>query len=111
MLQATSYATGALTFCLTNNYTTAYTIALIADIDRRGRLIPFASACFSAGAIFGPLLSGHLLETYGLWTMLILPAVAWIAAWTSFGWCHHMAVKRRAFIDHKTIAVSPAASA
>jgi hypothetical protein len=37
--------------------------------------------------IFGPLLSGHLLESYGLGTMLVLPAVAWVAAWWSFGWC------------------------
>jgi hypothetical protein len=93
------FAIGVFVFCLTNNYTTAYTIALIADIDVRGRLIPFASACFSAGAIFGPLLSGHLLESYGLGTMLVLPAVAWVAAWSSFSWCYHAAQKRHAIID------------
>jgi MFS family permease len=102
------FAAGALVFCLTNNYTTAYTMALIADIDRRGRLIPFASACFSAGAIFGPILSGHLLESYGLGAMLTLPAVAWIAAWSSFGWCHRLAVRRHAFVEHSVDSLNPA---
>jgi MFS family permease len=96
----TPFVIGSLVFCLTNNYTTAYTIALIADIDLRGRLIPFASACFSAGAIFGPLLSGHLLESYGLGAMLALPAITWVAAWSSFSWCYKMARKRHAIIDH-----------
>jgi hypothetical protein len=99
-----AFAIGALVFCFTNNYTTAYTMALIADIDLRGRLIPFASACFSAGAIFGPLISGHLLETYGLTAMLTLPAVAWIAAWMTFGWCHRVARLRHAFVEHSAAA-------
>jgi predicted MFS family arabinose efflux permease len=78
------FAIGALVFCLTNNYTLAYTMAMVANIDRRGRLIPFASACFSAGAIFGPALAGHLLESGGVGPMLVLPAVAWLIAWLTF---------------------------
>jgi MFS family permease len=82
------FAIGALVFCLTNNYTLAYTMAMVASLDRRGHLIPFASACFSAGAIFGPLLAGHLLESWGLLAMLALPSIAWIAAWVSFAYCY-----------------------
>jgi predicted MFS family arabinose efflux permease len=91
------FAIGSLVFCFTNNYTTAYTIALISDIDVHGRLMPFVTACFAAGAIFGPMFAGHLLESQGLSVMLILPALCWVAAWSSFGWCHHTALKRKVF--------------
>jgi hypothetical protein len=82
------FAIGALVFCLTNNFTLAYTMGMVASVDRHGRLVPFTSACFSAGAIFGPLMAGHLLEDYGLGSMLVLPAVAWLAALLAFAYCH-----------------------
>lgn len=84
------FAIGALVFCLTNNFTLTYTMAMIGNLDRRGHLAPFASACFSAGAIFGPLLAGHLLEIGGIGLMLTLPATAWIAAWLSYAHCYRL---------------------
>jgi hypothetical protein len=89
------YAIGALVFCLTNNYTLAYTMGMVANFDQQGRFVPFASACFSAGAIFGPLLAGHILEQRGLGAMLALPAIAWLAALYAFYICCRLDQRRR----------------
>jgi predicted MFS family arabinose efflux permease len=83
-----AYATGSLIFCLTNNYTLAYAMGIVASLDRHGRFIPFTSACFSTGAIFGPLFAGHLLERFGLAQMLLLPALAWLCALAVFTYCY-----------------------
>jgi hypothetical protein len=85
-----AYATGSLVFCLTNNYTLAYAMGMVASLDKHGRFIPFTSACFSAGAIFGPLIAGHLLERFGLAQMLALPALAWLVSIAVFTYCYRV---------------------
>ncbi|WP_028696413.1 MFS transporter [Pseudomonas cremoricolorata] len=81
----TSYVIGAVLFLFSISFVLAYTFGIMAEFDVSGKLVALGALCLSAGAAFGPAISGLLIERYGYSAALMFSAACSVLALAAYG--------------------------
>lgn len=81
----TSYVVGAVLFLFSISFVLAYTFGIMAEFDLSGKIVALGALCLSAGAAFGPAISGLLIERYGYSAALTFSGACSVLALIAYG--------------------------
>ncbi|WP_312932895.1 MFS transporter [Pseudomonas sp.] len=81
----TTYVIGAVLFLFSINFVLAYTFGIMAEFDVSGKLVALGALCLSAGAAFGPALSGLLIEQFGYTAAFVFSGSCSVLALLAYG--------------------------